>query len=91
MNLLTIGSKKRKTLTYLGMSILVYVVGFIIWSCIFPVDMDVIYKGDSPVGFYRFKIVQWDFNNGTSFQVLEELGDTIDYIKYLAGRYDPPQ
>ncbi|MDC1324427.1 hypothetical protein N8216_00140 [Flavobacteriaceae bacterium] len=91
MTLFTKGSKKRKILTYLGMSIVVYVVGFIVWSCIFPVDMAVVYRGDSAVGFYRFKIVEWDYNNGTTFYVIEELGGTIDYLKYLVGQYDPLQ
>ena len=91
MTLFTKGSKKRKILTYLGMSIVVYVVGFIVWSCIFPVDMDVVYRDDSAVGFYRFKIVEWDYNNGTTFYVIEELGGTIDYLKYLVGQYDPLQ
>jgi len=84
-------SQKRRIVTYLGIGVLIYLAGFVIWSCIFPVDMEVIYKGDSPIGYYRFKIVQWEFSNGSTFYVIEELGGTIDYFKYLVGCYNPPQ
>lgn len=62
---------------------------FFLWTWFFPIHIG--YKLESPVGFYRFKIVWWGFSNGTTLYVIEELGNTADYVLYLLGQYDPLQ
>lgn len=79
----------RKYITYLIAILTLLIIVFFVWSWFFPIHIG--YKSESPVGFYRFNIVWWELSNGKSFYVIEELGDTWDYIKYLLGLHDPLQ
>jgi len=74
-----------KKIKYFLASSTILIVLFFIWAWYIPVNIG--WKVESPVGYYKFNVVVYALNNGRpdALYVIETIGNTPDFFAHIFG------